>query len=85
MSVPSLCWWLYVGDTQEALGKKKARCLPQAVLHVFLETHVSPHFGGPRMARQVIYTETFSATHIHTGQPRFLMPAGSPQWPVRSN
>lgn len=78
MSILSLCWWLYVGDTQEALGEK-ARCLSQAVLHVFLETQVSPHLGGPGMVRQVIYAETFPATHIHTGQPRSLMPAGSPQ------
>lgn len=78
MSILSLCWWLYVGDTQEALGEK-ARCLSQAVLHVFLETQVSLHLGGPGMVRQVIYAETFPATHIHTGQPLSLMPAGSPQ------
>lgn len=28
MSVPTLCHWLYAGDTQEAQGKRP-RCLPE--------------------------------------------------------
>lgn len=28
MSVPTLCWWLCVDDTQEALGEMPG-CLPQ--------------------------------------------------------